>query len=652
MTCKVSFFNSIRENLKHHIASTFACILTFFIQFLIFFLQIQNLANWREMFDPSDLTEILEPNYTHFGMVIFVAIILAFDYFRYLHSKKQLDFYESLPVRRCDWFAQKTVTSFLVFFVPFMISILMQCVLLFAYGFTDTIYFTSIFWNVICMILTYLVTWITAVLAMIMTGHPIVATLGFAVFCGYAPILLQYIFPLYANNYFETYVDNTNTFLTYISPIGASVHLLGRGYHEWILNEHIKDLFILVGMILLLFLLTYKLFVKRPSEAAARAMAFEKCNPVIRILLVIPLSLYLGLYLSNVSEVATTIWMIVGFILGVILLHGIIESIFQFDIRGLWSHKLQMISCLAATIGIACIFWFDLFGYDTYIPKFEKIETIGLKMSDPYFYNYSNSDGLHGSQMELAYNLIEDIIDETHYDNDCIPIRIKYTMKNGVQIERRYRVDLDKQMGLVNQIYATEDYKNDICELYNIKDEAVINISWLDGITSYPLTVSSGQIIKLFETYINELTPLTYTEVTSTIPYGNFQVNYYNENGYKDAFHCYVFPQMEQSAAILQEMLEESPLSKNYGDLEQSALDRYEIASLDLYFEDDVLNITDSKIIASLKSEIIVADDYFLKYGGYETDSFYDGSAELHTYDGRNYVSILIPRSVVEPYIK
>ena len=108
-------------------------------------------------------------------------------------------------------------------------------------------------------------------------------------------------------------------------------------------------------MILVLFFLTYKLFIKRPSEAAGRAMAFEKCNPVIRILLVIPLSLYLGLYLSSVSNVGTTIWMIVGFILGVILLHGIIESIFQFDIRGLWSHKIQMLSCLAATIGIATL---------------------------------------------------------------------------------------------------------------------------------------------------------------------------------------------------------------------------------------------------------------------------------------------------------
>ena len=44
MTCRISLFKSIRETLKHHIASIFATSLVFFIQFIVFFLRIQNIA--------------------------------------------------------------------------------------------------------------------------------------------------------------------------------------------------------------------------------------------------------------------------------------------------------------------------------------------------------------------------------------------------------------------------------------------------------------------------------------------------------------------------------------------------------------------------------------------------------------------------------
>ena len=45
MTCRISLFKSIRETLKHHIASIFATSLVFFVQFIVFFLNIQNLTH-------------------------------------------------------------------------------------------------------------------------------------------------------------------------------------------------------------------------------------------------------------------------------------------------------------------------------------------------------------------------------------------------------------------------------------------------------------------------------------------------------------------------------------------------------------------------------------------------------------------------------
>ena len=45
MTCKVSFYRTIREITKHHMASVFSVCLVFFIQFIVLFLSIQNYSS-------------------------------------------------------------------------------------------------------------------------------------------------------------------------------------------------------------------------------------------------------------------------------------------------------------------------------------------------------------------------------------------------------------------------------------------------------------------------------------------------------------------------------------------------------------------------------------------------------------------------------
>ena len=658
MTCKVSFFNSIRETMKHHVASTFASVLIIFIQFLVFFLGIQNSAasiknyvNYSISEWHQEIIEFLEPNYAYYAAVIIIAIILAFDYFRYLHSKKQMDFYESLPVKRCDWFVQKTASSFLVFLIPYALCTIFECAVLFAHDLREPVFYTTLLWNVICMILIFAVTWITAVLAMVMTGHSVVASFGLAVFCSYAPVILRYIFPLYAEAYFHTYVSSSNVLskLTYFSPASLAVNLIGNVYQEWSYKEHITDFVILFVMIFLLFAITYILFCKRPTEAAGRAMAFEKYNPVIRILLVIPLSLYLGMYLSLVTNVGTKIWMIIGFVLGVVLLHGIIESIFQFDIRGLWSHKIQMLICLAATITFAFTFWIDLFGYDKYIPEKDSLEVIKLSLNDPYYYRYTDSDGLHDEQLDMAYELIELAVqdDIKHSSNGSKYLRATFVRENGRTSERRYFIDYEKYIDKINALYSTKDFKNDICYLYDLSRDTVSEIEWYDNVTLYPLILTESERDILFDTYLAEFTPCSYSDILENSTYGSIEIMFEGEYGYRESMSCHIFPQFEQTIALLEEYLANNEITKDYGALDSTPLERYRIRSIDIYTDEESVNIDDSETILTLKESLIYADDYYKKYGSHDSTLYFDGTAEVITHDGVSYISVLIPRDSI-----
>lgn len=658
MTCKNSYFKLIKETLKHHIASVFISSVVFFIQFIVFFLDVQSYTNSGSELDKVYVMErlfrITAPNGAYVIPVVIVAIVLAYDFFRYMHSKKQLDFYESLPFKKRDWFILRTICSLVVFLVPYVICTLMESILLIALGGHQVVFFTNLLWNAVCMILIFLFTWITAVLAMIMTGHPIISFCGFCVFNGYAPILLRYIYPVYAEQYFRTYViDNSKLFyLEYISPIGSAYHLISSRYNDWTANNHIKDFLIIVILVALVSAITYVLFMKRPSEAAGRAMAFEKINPIIRILLVIPATLYIGIYLNQVAAYGNTIWMIFGYIIGTCLLHGIIESIFQFDIRGLWSHKIQMVCCFGATIAISCIFWFDIFQYDTYTPKLEQLARISIDF-DRDNSDVSVQDGIGGESLDEALVLAENLVEQdchtfsTDFSSDIEGVRFTYHMLNGSIKQRYYHMDFSRNQELVDKLYSTKEYKNDICEIYNVDWSTVSYLCWNDSISSIPLYMSDAQMQLLFETYMAEFTPFTYSQVRSDVTIGSFQLQF-DDDEYSRQYPCPVYKDFTETIQLLNEYMLSQPELSKYGNISESILSKYQIRELEFYLEEQMLTTTTPEVIASFKEHLVLNE----KYHNYDWKDYYDVGVSLNTNTGISYTSAVIEREIADKLIK
>lgn len=206
-------------------------------------------------------------------------------------------------------------------------------------------------------------------------------------------------------------------------------------------------------------------------------------------------------------------------------------------------------------------------------------------------------------------------------------------------------------MDLLDKIYTTKDYKNDICELYSLDRNNVISLEWNDTVTSYPLTLTETERDTLFDTFLAEFTPLSYTEVNETTPIGNFQICYMNANGYENAFNCQIFPSFNQTIALLDEYLANMPLTQDYGTITASPLERYSIVSIDIYnYEGEPFYSKDPDVISALKEHLILADDYYKKYD-YDSDQYYDGTAEVTTYEGRSYISIILPKSILDPYL-
>ena len=74
-------------------------------------------------------------------------------------------------------------------------------------------------------------------------------------------------------------------------------------------------------------------------------------------------------------------WGLLEWLLASFLAHCIIEIIYQADLRKLFSHKIQLMGCVARGVLFFLSFRYDWYGYDRFIPEEGKIASAGLELS-------------------------------------------------------------------------------------------------------------------------------------------------------------------------------------------------------------------------------------------------------------------------------
>lgn len=624
MTSKISFSKLCREHLRHHSAVIIMTIFYFLIQILTFVLEIQNTLNNPDLQRNHLQTCINDQTEPGFALALFamlIAAVLAFDAFRYLHSKKQTDLYGSLPITRSTMFRIISLNSFLIFFVPLVISLVIETVITAAIGYCSGTVIQNMLLVLLCMTAAFLISWVTAALAMVMTGHSLVALLGFGVFGCYAPVVLRYLIPSYAGTFFATYADNSGFhILTYFSPFSL-ISGLTVDYNTWKFSEHDSYLWATIAGIVIVGILVYILYLKRPAEAAGRAMAFQKANPVIRFLLVIPLALYSGIYLNQLSLRNSTLWLFIGIILGTFIFHGIVECIYQFDIRALISHKKQLAASMILCFLFTAVFITDAFGYDSYIPKEKDLLSLEISMNSLMADNEywgKEPDGISGENLEKALSLIQSIIDKneerggsadyansadyadsSNYDS----VTVTYTLKNGGTRERAYSIDTQDEKALLDNLFATEDFKDDIYSLYTADRSKIRKIEWDDCIDYETIKLTEKEQDEFLDTYLAELTTLTYSEMRTISPVSELTIMHKSASNTENTVDTYyIYPSFTKTIALL----------KKHGIPATDTLwENYEITRLELKVSDEnyqeiaSYQISDPKVLEPFKAKLM-----------------------------------------------
>lgn len=531
MTSRNLFFKLMKEDLKRRVWALALLSLGFF-----FFYPVVAAFTAGDIKDYTDYAKGLADyerklvQWLSFncGMTVFLmmvaALICGLSSFSFLNSRSKVDFYHGIPVRREKLFAANFLNGILMLAVPYgicqMLAVLVGASNGASLGRLCQVAVAAYGLHVTYFILMYS----TVVVAAMMTGHLVVGFLGTMVFAFYMPMATGLLVG-YLTSFFKTYSSSMPGFFSErvlmrgirVSPIAEYIYQISRN------GEQYEVPVPMVGAVLIawgasLFLAAFSCFLyrKRPSEAAGKAMAFPMTCGIIRVLLTVLSALGLGLFFYTMRS--SMGWAVFGIVFGGGICHCVVEIIYHFDFKKLFSHKLQLAGCLGVSLLVMVVFRYDLLGYDRYLPKAGQVREAAVYVDQVsnwvsyghtqvfpdghYEWDYDSYDGYMFQNMKYhdVENLLaiasagievtelrkgrEDNVNEYYERKDPLEdgnvwsqVAICYTLNSGRMVCRVYHMPIDgKAWPAVKKLCEDEEFQRGTYPLMTMAAEQVDSI--------------------------------------------------------------------------------------------------------------------------------------------------------------------------------
>ena len=657
MTSRISFFKLLKEEWKHHLVSVFVIVVTFLAEILFFYFDVHNiLSGYEAEYIHRRMSYLSTPDFSSLITTIMLAVLVSAEYFSYLQSRKKTDFYLSLPVKRSTQFQMGVVISSIMFVIPCVLTTISEILIVVVNGYADAVFVENMLWTLVCKIAAFAVTWATMAVAVVITGHLVIALIGFGVICAYIPLFVKEIYPTFADMFYETFTRESSEAEAwyYFSPISLISGFTNS--YDFSMKEFGTYLVITVLFTLVTGLAAWKLYQNRPAEAAGKAIAFEKLQAPIRFLVVIPLALYCGYFLEEMSMMESKVWLIAGTVIGAAFLHGLMESIYEFDLKNMLAKKKQMAAAMVVSLMVIAGFCLTADMFDAYIPEEDQVESVRVSLygDNVRFYDIgSNKEGIEGEQIGMVIDLVENLIlqdnnemldDAVEYGYSLGSMSVRYKMKDGSIKSRMYSIDTDDKENreLLDCLIGTEDFKEDYFEIYNMEDDAIVAIYLDNTFNSEQLWFSEEEQTELLDIYRKELAEQTFSEMEEVRRLAQLTIQYKTEDGWYYEDNCFIYEDFEETLSYLADK----------GIEVGNPMDACEILSIELSDEydekgDPMYVIHDREVLAEVKQEFVLADLYGMGYVDGVVNTRY-GYAEVKIGNRVDYRTVYIEDSLVE----
>lgn len=490
--------------------------------------------------------------------ILAFAVLAALTGFGYLHSREQLDFYHGLPVRRGQWFAVRWLSGILVFLVPYAVC----AGLTVAVGAANGIMTRHAAVESACAaagaILAYMVIYHTTILASVLTGQTVTGLLAAVAIAVYPTLVFS--LPSYLKGTFFAAYTGTEAALSDVlkelaSPIGLFNRLtLGlRGA-----DADAAVFLAAVAAAVILLAAAFAVYRIYPSESAGNPLAFPRTAAVIKVLVCIPAAVFSCFFIKSFMGIQGTKWILALSLLAAVLICAVIEFIYQQDLRMLLKGWRSSLISVAGVFILFSVYQFDLFGYDTWLPEEEKVESVSFRPESFWgYFKYidtlspdsgdMNRTGYAGSESESGKALLLELARAgiSGLDQGITPEALDYSsagsemaegyintlfcykMKSGREVVRRYCLERESVLSALERLSEDEEFRRELFPVFQADEDQIsaVRIRDIYGMAE-DLKLDKEQRKALIEAYKKDVMEVEMKTLAEETPIGELLLDY------------------------------------------------------------------------------------------------------------------------------
>lgn len=410
-----------------------------------------------------------------------MGILLSLQGFAWINHQNKVDMFKSVPIKASARFWYINLNSLWIFLLSFGVNMILANVAAGIRGIWDRTFLEASILSFIMHLFLFMSSYLLVNIAQSLTGNIVLGFCGGAVLLLIEPVcyaLRDALMGIYYNTYISErgyeYFGNG-----ILSPVSAyvgvykSVSMRGQGFADSSNFHSVWKYFIIFLIQIVIYgIIAYILYQKRPAQTGGKNMIFSKTKPVIKCMIMIVGSLYLGIFMAG-FDYASALWYgLFGVICGLLILQVILQTIMEGDFKEAVRGKASFGVSAVITLAVFLIFALDVTGFDTYVPKADQIKDFAFIRAEDYYYNYVDEDGNYISSMDYLMKNMR-ITDENAKE------QVLAMLEDAIESDEYYYKEEERIAGYETaQLVATDEY---IYEDGNRKEELYVKFRLSGG---------------------------------------------------------------------------------------------------------------------------------------------------------------------------
>lgn len=499
------------------------------------------------------------------------GIVCAVEGFSWIYSRRKIDMYLSQPITRGRRFLMTYINGILIYFIPYMVSLLLALLLLSGMGAASGALFVDVLFTLPASLIYFLAVYNLTLTAMMISGKKGMA--GFLVLMGFLyDLVLRTTLESFCSSYFSTYA-NRGVSRQYISPVCRIFVMLNENMFSWgkeivTSGEVMEELILpmLPGMAILLVeailfgATAYFCYKRRPMEAVSQVLAFPSLRGPVKVLFILLSGLLACLGFCDIADSNGFLVAFSGLLFGILFCQALLEIVYEGDLKAFGRHKKSFVVGAFLTVGVYLYFALDVSGYDTWVPDQKQVESAAI---DIYFENHyrfdrvdENGDLVWEDSCVLNSMKLTDVSgilslardgmgkDAREQDPDtCLSCDVKYVLKNGKVRYRNFTIDYEQEKTVLDILFANEEYKEGANQVLSGDMDRIFERSrayYSNGLQEREIVDKNA--LQLMRAYQADIREMSFSDVKDAMPCGFLKLDYRTDTKGEVTLEYPVFP--------------------------------------------------------------------------------------------------------------